>query len=77
MVVCMTRFACTMLLPFVVGALVFHAKTQSCGSNAQSPITTDRPQVTDWSIVVQSGSLQLRQVAHTQAICVLWRLCLL
>jgi hypothetical protein len=31
---------------------------QTCGANAQSPITTDRPQITSSSVVVPCGSLQ-------------------
>jgi hypothetical protein len=39
--------------------LALHAKAQSCGSDAQTSISTDRPQVTNSSIVVPCGSLQL------------------
>ena len=34
------------------------AHAQSCGSNASSTIATDRPQITNSSIVVPCGSLQ-------------------
>lgn len=34
-------------------------EAQKCGANANSPISTDRPQITESSIVVPCGSLQL------------------
>jgi hypothetical protein len=39
-------------------AFVPHARASKCGSDAQSTIATDRPQVTESSIVVPCGSLQ-------------------
>src|SRR5580704_16045805 len=46
-------------VPFVLLAIfALHARAQTCGSNAQSPIATDRPQITSSSIVVPCGSLQ-------------------
>ena len=42
----------------MAGALALQAKAQTCGANAQSPIATDRPQITSSSIVVPCGSLQ-------------------
>lgn len=43
----------------VAGTLSLGAKAQICGAGAQSAIATDRPQVTNSSIVVPCGSLQL------------------
>lgn len=40
-------------------AFALHAEAQRCGSKTQDPIATDRPQVTNASIVVPCGSLQL------------------
>jgi hypothetical protein len=42
----------------MAGTLALQAKAQTCGADAKSPIATDRPQVTDSSIVVPCGSLQ-------------------
>jgi hypothetical protein len=42
----------------MVGTLALQAKAQTCGSNAQSSISTDRPQITSSSVVVPCGSLQ-------------------
>jgi hypothetical protein len=42
----------------LVGSLLPPARAQPCGANAQSPIATDRPQITASSIVVPCGSLQ-------------------
>ena len=53
----MLRSTCALLF-LVTGTLALHAKAQSCGANAQSPIATDRPQVASSSIVVPCGSLQ-------------------
>jgi len=45
--------------PFALLAiLTLHVRAQTCGSNAQSTIATDRPQITSSSIVVPCGSLQ-------------------
>ena len=43
----------------VAGTVSLGAKAQVCGAGAQSAIATDRPQVTNSSIVVPCGSLQL------------------
>jgi hypothetical protein len=45
---------------FFVAAAALAAQSQEhrCGSDAQSPIATDRPQITESSIVVPCGSLQ-------------------
>jgi hypothetical protein len=40
-------------------ALAPSAQSAPCGSDAQSPIATDRPQITEASTVVPCGSLQL------------------
>ena len=50
-------FSCVVFCVMAV-ALAFQAKAQSCGANAQSPIATDRPQITSSSVVVPCGSLQ-------------------
>jgi hypothetical protein len=54
----MLRSACALFLSFMTGTLALHAKTQTCGANAQNPIVTDRPQITSSSVVVPCGSLQ-------------------
>lgn len=50
------------LLPLIVTLLVIttaiRGEGQNCGSNAASTIATDRPQITNSSIVVPCGSLQ-------------------
>jgi Putative MetA-pathway of phenol degradation len=52
-------FVCVSLLLAVLGGiLASQAGAQSCGANAQSPIATDRPQITSSSIVVPCGGLQ-------------------
>ena len=48
----------TILFGLILGALSLEARAQTCGANAQSPIATDRPQVTNSSVVVPCGSLQ-------------------
>jgi Putative MetA-pathway of phenol degradation len=47
-----------LLLSVMAGTLALRAKAQTCGTNAQSPIATDRPQITNSSVVVPCGSLQ-------------------
>ena len=54
----MPRSTVVLFLPVVAGTLALPAKAQTCGANAQSPIATDRPQITSSSIVVPCGSLQ-------------------
>jgi hypothetical protein len=54
----MPRFSWALFLSVMVGTLALQAKAQPCGSNAQSTIATDRPQVTNSSVVVPCGSLQ-------------------
>src|SRR4051794_20504727 len=46
------------LLLLIAGTFAPDAKAQSCGANAQSPISTDRPQVANSSAIVPCGSLQ-------------------
>jgi hypothetical protein len=46
------------LLCLVVGTFAVESRAQTCGADAQSPIATDRPQVTNSSVVVPCGSLQ-------------------
>jgi Putative MetA-pathway of phenol degradation len=52
------RSTCALFLAVGVGTLAPQARAQTCGANAQSPIATDRPQITSSSIVVPCGSLQ-------------------
>ena len=47
-------------LSILVGTPAFRATAQTCGANAQSPIATDRPQITSSSIVIPCGSLQFK-----------------
>jgi len=54
----MLRFNFVLFLSVTTGTLALQAKAQSCGANAQSPIVTDRPQITSSSVVVSCGSLQ-------------------
>src|SRR5258708_3289533 len=54
----MLRSNFVLFLSVTTGTLVLHADAQSCGANAQSPIATDRPQITSSSVVVPCGSLQ-------------------
>src|ERR1700694_3969865 len=54
----MPRYLCALFFSVMAGALALQAKSQTCGANAQSPIATDRPQITSSSIVVPCGSLQ-------------------
>jgi hypothetical protein len=53
----MLRFKCALLLSVMAGTLA-QGRAQTCGANAQSPIATDRPQLTSSSIIVPCGSLQ-------------------
>ncbi len=43
----------------IAAAFTRTAGAQTCGANAQSSIATDRPQITNSSVVVPCGSLQL------------------
>lgn len=52
------RFASAVIVTVMLPALALPAGGQKCGSDAQSTITTDRPQFTSSSIVVPCGSLQ-------------------
>jgi len=52
------RSGWALLLFAMVGSLAPRTRAQACGANAQSPIATDRPQITSSSIVVPCGSLQ-------------------
>src|ERR1700722_17788686 len=55
---CMPRFTCALFLSIMAGTLALQARAQACGANVQSPIATDRPQITSSSVVVPCGSLQ-------------------
>jgi hypothetical protein len=54
----MRRSTFVLLLLVATGNLALQAKAQTCGANAQTPIATDRPQITNSSVVVPCGSLQ-------------------
>ena len=54
----MSRSAIPLIVAFVGITFAVGASAQSCGSNAASTIATDRPQITNSSIVVPCGSLQ-------------------
>jgi len=54
----LVRYPCALFLFAMAGSLAPRARAQACGANAQSPIATDRPQITSSSIVVPCGSLQ-------------------
>jgi Putative MetA-pathway of phenol degradation len=54
----MLRSTFVLLLSVTTGTLPLQAKAQACGSNAQTPIATDRPQISSSSVVVPCGSLQ-------------------
>ena len=47
-----------LFLTVVAGAIAQPATARNCGANAQSTIATDRPQITNSSIVVPCGSIQ-------------------
>jgi hypothetical protein len=54
----MRRSASALFLYVIAVTLALQAKAQNCGADAQSPIATDRPQITASSVVVPCGSLQ-------------------
>jgi len=54
----MPRLTSAFFLFVIAGILAFPANAQTCGTNTQTPISTDRPQITSSSIVVPCGSLQ-------------------
>jgi len=54
----MPRSIFALVLSVIAGTLALHTEAQTCGANAQSPISTDRPQITSSSVVVPCGSLQ-------------------
>ncbi len=54
----MLRSTRPLFLCVIAGILTLPATAQPCGSNAQSTIATDRPQITSSSVVVPCGSLQ-------------------
>ena len=57
-ILCMSRSKRALLLAVIVGPVGPQTPAQTCGANAQSPIDTDRPQITSSSVVVPCGSLQ-------------------
>ena len=59
MIFCMPRWVCALFFSILMGSLVLQMKAQHCGAKTQSPIATDRPQITSSSVVVPCGSLQL------------------
>src|SRR5271170_5208844 len=54
----MPRHFGVLMVVFVAGTIAGQAQKPTCGSDAQSTISTDRPQITSSSIVVPCGSLQ-------------------
>jgi hypothetical protein len=54
----MPRSTFALFVSVIAATLAFEAKAQTCGGNAQTPISTDRPQITSSSVVVPCGSLQ-------------------
>ncbi len=58
MILRMPRSASALVVSFLLATLAAQATAQKCGSDAQSTISTDRPQITASSIVVPCGSLQ-------------------
>lgn len=54
-----TRFIAKLPFALISAAFALRIGAQTCGANAQSPIATDRPQITNSSVVVPCGSLQL------------------
>jgi hypothetical protein len=54
----MPRSAAVTLLTLTAATLALHAQTYRCGTDATSTLATDRPQITNSSIVVPCGSLQ-------------------
>jgi len=56
-----------LLLCVMAGTCALHAKPRSCGADAQSAIATDRPQVTNSSVVVPCGSLQFENGSQVTA----------
>jgi hypothetical protein len=54
----MPRHARALLFFVMAEIFVVQAKAQTCGANVQSPLATDRPQITSSSVVVPCGSLQ-------------------
>jgi hypothetical protein len=58
MILRMPRSASALVFSFLLATLAAQVRAQKCGSDAQSTISTDRPQITASSIVVPCGSLQ-------------------
>jgi hypothetical protein len=54
----LARYLWALFLSIMAPTIAPRASAQPCGANAQSPIATDRPQITSSSIVVPCGSLQ-------------------
>jgi hypothetical protein len=67
-ILCMVRPA-RAFMPFLLAAAVAsHAEAKPCGADAASPISTDRPQITEASTAVPCDSLQLENgLADTEA----------
>jgi len=55
----LTRISTALLAILLAGIVPLHAQDQSGGAAAPGPINTDRPAVTDSSVVVPAGSIQL------------------
>jgi len=57
---CMLRSTFMLFLAVATGTLALQAKAQACRANAQSAIATDRPQITNSSVVVLVAACSLR-----------------
>jgi hypothetical protein len=55
---CMLRLVLIVFISMMMTLLAIRATAQKCAANAQSTISTDRPQITNSSVVVPCGSLQ-------------------
>jgi hypothetical protein len=53
-----SRSVAATLFCVIAGTFALEARAQKCGADTQSTIATDRPQVTNSSVVVPCGSLQ-------------------
>jgi hypothetical protein len=63
---CMPRFALVPCFSVIIGIIAGHANAQKCGANAQSTISTDRPQITN------SASSSLRKPSIRERVSIDW-----
>jgi hypothetical protein len=69
----LTRISTALLAFILAGVMPLHGQDQPASSDAPGPIVTDRPAVTDSSVVVPAGSLQaengfLETSSHGQSV---------